>query len=229
MQGQLAQVGVTQVHVEGAGRGAAAAGRTLGRLQAALVVDDRHARAAEAGEKAHERRDGAEPAAPFAQEYQLNDKHGRHEQKRPVQVARAEQAHQQGHRCESEAHGAHEAEHGEPEHGRRQQRAAKHRMTRVQGRVALGVAGSAGGAVVSRRRLFQRCDLLGGEGLVRLREGLRLLLARFHGLEELLHSAPQGHGADPAAEQAAQKQHEGDGHHDAQHRTRDEGLGRHHG
>ena len=91
------------------------------------------------------------------------------------------------------------------------------------------MAGSAGGAVVSRRRLFQRCDLLGGEGLVRLREGLRLLLARFHGLEELLHSAPQGHGADPAAEQAAQKQHEGDGHHDAQHRTRDEGLGRHHG
>lgn len=114
MPRQLAQVGMAQVHVEGAGRGTTAARGALGCFQAALVVDNRHARAAEAGEEAHERRDGAETAAPFAQEYQLNDKHGRHEQKRPVQVARAEQAHQQGHRCESEAHGAHEANTGNP-------------------------------------------------------------------------------------------------------------------
>ena len=102
-------------------------------------------------------------------------------------------------------------------------------MTRVQGRVALGMAGPTGGAVVTRRCLFERRNLLGSEGLVRLREGLRLPLALLHGLEELLHPAPQGHRTSPAAEQTAQKQHEGHGHHYADNRTRDEGLGRHHG
>ena len=117
---------------------------------------------------------------------------------------------------------------GNPEHSRRQQRTAEHRMARVERRVALGVASPAGGAVVSRRRLFQRCDLLGGEGLVRLR-GPPPSARASSWAEELLHPAPQGHGQIQPQNRRPKKQHEGDGHHDAQHRTRDKRLGRHHG
>ena len=210
----------------------------MGSLQALRVVDGRLERAVGATDEAHERREGAQMRAPFAEEDHLGSYQRWDDEHRPGDIAPAEQRDEQKHHGEREARGAHEAEHREPEDGRGKQGASQDDVARI-GWLAIGAGGAS-----TRARGLQGALLGSGKGCglcrcrARPRGGLgcggATKVAPYGGgvvalLEDAAQLAPHGHGAEPPAEGAAQKQDGGHSQHDGDDRSRHEHLAGEHG
>ena len=225
-------------HVDalGAHGGAHLAGSALGSLAAFRVVDDGHEGAIRLADEAHESADGAELAAPFAEEHHLGEQERRHEDDAPGHVAEGEQAHDQHDSGEGEADGADEAEHGKTEDGRREQGAAQDDVAGIESRPLLGagraavtaagkgrllVGGKRRGRVRGLRSLggFHQGVILGGQDAGAGHVGVRRLLR-----EDAADLRHHGHGAHPAAEGAGEQQDEGERDDDRDDRAGEQGL-----
>ena len=111
-------------HVVEQQNGALAEGLARDGFDALLIVDLRSEGTREAAEQILEGADRADETALLAEEHQLEHEQRRHQNHRPGDVTRAEQAPHQDDHGERQADRAHQAKHREPEDAHGRQRAA---------------------------------------------------------------------------------------------------------